>query len=216
MSFSTYHRAALIGAIVTSGIALTDAVTHGVTGHYSAFADDSDLPWVTFLGGLAHGLTYVALAVVLLREGPRFRDTNRIARAARWVVLPSLAVLAPGFLFVAPVLTFAEVDGGVAYTTWGGVAGFAFVGMILGSLVLGLALLRDRSLGIGARVLSLMVPVLGATFLLVWLAPAWGHPAYLEATLHFGLALLGVSATKELVAAPRSAPAERRTESSVR
>lgn len=200
MTLSAHHSAALVGAVVTSAIALTDAVTHGVTGHYSAFADDSGVPVVTALGGVAHGLTYLALCFVLVREVDRFRVTNRVARAARWVVLASLALLAPGFLLVAPVLTFAEVDGGVAYTIWGGVAGVAFLGMILGSLVLGLALLRTRSLGVGARVLSMMVPVLGLTLLVAWLAPDWAHPAYLEATLHFGIALLGVGATTSAVA----------------
>ena len=205
MTLSSHHAVALAGAAVTSAIALTDAVTHGVTGHYSAFSDDSNLPVVAAIGGLAHGLTYLALCFVLVREVDRFRLTNRVARAARWVVLVSLALLAPGFLLVAPVMTFADVEGGAAYTIWGGVAGVGFAGMILGSLVLGLALIRNRRLGIGARVLSMMAPVLGLTLLLGWLDPGWAHPAYLETTLHFGIALLGVGATRAAGTTERSA-----------
>lgn len=207
MTWSSHHKLALVGAVVTSAIALTDAVTYGITGDYSAFSDESDLPVVAALGGLAHGFAYLAFGLVLLREADRFTAINRVARGARWVVLSSLALLAAGFVLVAPILAFREVDEGAMYTIWGGVAGVGFLGMILGSLVLGLALLRNRSLGIGARVLSLMVPVLGVTVLLAWLAPDWAHPAYLEATLHFGLALLGVSTASAAVVTRRTASA---------
>ena len=207
MTLSSHHKAALIGAVATSGIALIDAVTHGLTGHSSAFADDSGLPVVTALGGVAHGLTYLALGFVLLREADRFLAANRVARAARWVVLASLALLGPAFLFVAPVLTLTDVGEGVLLRVWGGMAGVAFFGMILGALVLGLALHRERTVGVGARVLSMMVPVLGLTLLLAWAAPAWAHPAYLETTLHFGIALIGVTATRPAPAPQRSASA---------
>ena len=211
MGLSTHHTAALTGAVVTSAIALFDAATHGITGHFSVFADDSDRPLLVALGSLAHGLTYVALCFVLVREARQFSTVNRVAQAVRWVVIVSLALLAPGFLLVAPILTFADVTSGTAYTVWGGIAGLAFAGMILGSLVLGIALLRTRSLGIGARVLSLMAPVLGMTLLLAWLAPAWAHPAYLETTLHFGIALLGVTTSRASVTTTESQTSEQPT-----
>lgn len=41
-----------------------------------------------------------------------------------------------------------------------------------------------------------MLPVFGVTILLQFVATDWAHPAYLETTLHFGLALLGVDAVR--------------------
>jgi hypothetical protein len=198
MQLSTHHKVALGAAAVTSAIALTDAVTHGLTGD-NPFSDESGLPPAALaLVDVAHGLTYVALAVVLLREADRFRHTNRVARGLRWVVLVSLGVLAAGFLFIAPVISLREAYDSSTYDTFGLVGGPAFFGMIFGSMGLGLALSRTRTLGAGARVLVWMVPVFGFTMVLAWLAPLWAHPAYLETTLQLGLALLGVGAATTL------------------
>jgi len=206
MSMQLHHKLALLGAAGTSAMALGDAVIHGLTGHYSVFADTSGNAPVQALGDLLHGLTYLALSWVLVREAGRFTAVNRVARGCRWVVLVSLAALATGFVLVAPVLAFSDTDAGTPDAIWGGIAGVAFVGMILGSLVLGLALLPSRALGVGARVLALMLPVAGLTALLAWLASGWAHPAYLETTLHFGLATLGLGVAAVLTSADARAP----------
>jgi hypothetical protein len=196
MQLSRHHKVALTAAVVTSAIALTDAITHGLTGD-NPFSDESDLaPAVLALVDVIHGLTYVALAVVLVREAARFRSVNRVARAARWVVMASLVTLAIGFILLAPVISWREAYDTPLYDAFGMVGGPAFFGLIFGSLALGLALARDRRLGVGARVLLLMLPVFGGMMLLAWLAPAWAHPAYLETTLQLGLALLGVDAAR--------------------
>ena len=206
MNIQLHHKLALLGAAGTSAIALSDAVTHGLTGHYSVFADTSGNAPVQALGQLLHGLTYLALSLVLVREAGRFAAANRVARGCRWVVLVSLATLASGFVLVAPVLAFTGTDVGRPHEIWGGIAGIAFIGMILCSLVLGLALLPSRALGVGARVLALMLPVAGLTALIAWLASAWAHPAYLETTLHFGLATLGLGTAAVLTAADARSP----------
>lgn len=41
-----------------------------------------------------------------------------------------------------------------------------------------------------------MLPVFGVTILLQLVATDWAHPAYLETTLHFGIAVLGVDAVR--------------------
>ena len=206
MSMQLHHKLALLGAAGTSAMALGDAVIHGLTGHYSVFADTSGNAPVQALGDLLHGLTYLALSWVLVREAGRFTAVNRVARGCRWVVLVSLATLAAGFDLVAPVLAFTGTDAGGPSAIWGGIAGVAFVGMILGSLVLGLALLPSRALGVGARVLALVLPVAGLTALIAWLASGWAHPAYLETTLHFGLATLGLGTAAVLVSAEGRSP----------
>ena len=201
MDMRLHHKLALLGATGTSAMALSDAVIHGLTGHSSVLADTSGNAPAQALGALVHGMTYVALSLVLVREAGRFAAVNRVARGCRWVVLMSLATLAPGFVLVAPVLAFTGSDAGTPHAIWGAIAGVAFVGMILGSLVLGLALLPSRALGVGARVLALMLPVAGLTALLAWLASGWAHPAYLETTLHFGLATLGLGVAAVLPSA---------------
>jgi hypothetical protein len=211
MQLAPHHRWALAGAAATSAIALFDAATHGLTGRYSAFSEESDLQTLAAAGSLVHGLTYLALAVVLVREAGRFHSTNFLARGSRWLVLGSLAVLALGFTLVAPLLTLAVAEDGPVSDTFGLVAGPAFLGMVLGSLLLGLTVLRTRWLGTGGRVLAWMLPAFGMTLLLGWLAPEWAHPAYLETTLHLGLALVGVGAvapqpaTRVATASPISA-----------
>ena len=159
MALSRHHRIALVGACATSAIALGDAVVHGVTSESSVFADDSGRPVLVALVSVVHGLTYVALASVLVAERVRFTGTNLVARGARWVLLGGLAVLAIGFLLVAPVVAFTGQPEGGLGAAWAGMATVGFLAMILGALVLGLALLRTSALGIGARVLALMLPI---------------------------------------------------------
>jgi hypothetical protein len=195
MHLSTHHKLALTGAAVTSAIALFDAVTAGLTGNNSVFADDSGNRPAIVLGALAHGLTYVVLALVLVRERARIRAAGRFAAGLRWVLLGSLTVLAVGFIAVAPFVDDPENSGalGAVFMALGGVG---FAGMILGSLVIGPVLLRTPGVQVGARVLTAMLPVLGFTILLGFVATDWAHPAYLETTLHFGIALLGVDAVR--------------------
>ena len=198
-----HHRVAVVAAAATSAIALTDAVTHGLTGEYSVFADDSGNTPMLVVSSVAHGLTYAALAWVLHREAGRFAGANRAARLFRWVMLATLAFFAFGFVIPQPIMTVAGTTSGTLVTIWGGAATVMFIAMLAGALGLGLALVRNRPLGYGARMLSLLLPVAAVTALLGWLAPGWAHPAYAETVLHFGLALLGVGAPVGIAATGR-------------
>lgn len=200
MQLSTHHQIALTGAALTSGIALFDAMTHGLTGDYSMFSDESGVRVAKVLGDLVHGLTYVALCFVLVREAPLIAAAGRVQAVLRWILVGSLTLLASGFLLVAPWL---ESPGGAVGTALGIVMSLGFAGMILGSLVIGPLLLRAPGLRTGARVLSAMLPILGGTILLQLVASGWAHPAYLETTLHFGIALIGVDAVRREVPARR-------------
>lgn len=211
MQLASHHRWALAGATATSAIALTDAVTHGLTGGYSPFSDQSDLTTLVVLGFVLHGLAFLAFTAVLVRESGRFRTTNRVARGSRVLILGSLVVLSVGFLTVGPVTTMRHADDGTGYVVFGILAGVGFGGLLLGSLVLGVALLRSSTLGTGARVLAMILPVMIATTLMSWLSPLWAHPAYVETVVYVGLALLGAGspqsqpATRETVVSPTSA-----------
>jgi hypothetical protein len=214
MHLTTHHKFALAGAAVTSAIALFDAATHGLTGQYSWFADDSGIRPAQVFSALAHGLTYAALCVVLVREATLIAAAGRVQAVLRWVLVTSLTLLAAGFVLVAPFLQSPDNAGAIGVVL-GILMSVGFVGMVLGSLVLGPLLLRSPGLRTGARVLSAMLPVFGVTILLQFSATAWAHPAYLETTLAFGLALLGVDAVQPAPEAGSPAVPDTRTAADV-
>lgn len=197
-----HHRLALAGSAALSAIALTDAVTHGLTGHYSFFAEDSGRPGPVVVSYLVHGLAYLALAHVLRREAAAFAVTPRVARAARHILLVCFTVLGVGMSTLAPVTYLAGLTEGALGAIWGLLGLGLLVALLLASAVLGLAVVRRNPLGVGGRVLAGVIPVVLATVALGFLAPGWAHPAYLETTINFGVALLGVGATAA-VGAPR-------------
>src|SRR4051794_205589 len=109
MNLSRHHVVALVGATLTSAIALSDAILHGLTGSNSIFSDGSGHPGWIVAGGLVHGLTYAALTWVLIRESARFHRANRLVRTLRYVLIGSLVALAAGFIIVAPIVVMANV-----------------------------------------------------------------------------------------------------------
>jgi hypothetical protein len=188
------HRAlAVAGSLGLSAIALTDAITHGITGHGSVFADDSSHNSVILIGDAVHGLAYVGLALVLRGTGGDFRTYGRVVRGVRRLLVGAFAALAADMLGMAPLVV---LTGGFEDSPLVGVdeafATTAFLAMLLGTLALGIATLRRNELGLGGQVLRLMLPVLLLTVGLGFLAPDWAHPGYLETTTNFGIALIGV------------------------
>ena len=71
MQLAPHHKQGLAGAAVLSSIALFDAMTHGLTGHGSVFADGSTMPWLLAAGDIAHGAAYLSLLLVLRAERTR-------------------------------------------------------------------------------------------------------------------------------------------------
>jgi hypothetical protein len=191
----TVHQIASLAAFGIASIALFDAATHGVTGHNSVFADDTDIVWLAQVGNVLHGLAYTAAVAVLVMHRRRIVAVNQVAAAAYWPVLVAVAILGTGFLLVIPFLNLNAMP--VAAEI---VATAAFAVMLLGAPVLGLSLLRAPDLRPGNVLLASMVPVLGLTILVGFLAPNWAHPAYLETASAFGLALLGYRGTRRRVA----------------
>lgn len=189
MTLTLHHRLALVGATATSAIALGDAMTHGLTGDYSVFADDSGVPWVQAVGYAVHGLTYLALGAVLVAERHRLDTVNRGARAARWVLLAAFGILGSVFLVMSPIRGVLREWGVLA--VFESLAGVSFLAMFLGGVALGVALWRHTEFRLESRLLVGIVGALGLVVLLAWLAPGFAHPAYLETMLHFGIATTG-------------------------
>jgi hypothetical protein len=192
----TVHQIAFLAAFGIASIALFDAATHGVTGHNSVFADDTDIVWLAQVGNVLHGLAYTAAVAVLVTNRRRIVAVNRVAAAAYWPVLVAVAILGTGFVLVMPFLNLNAMP-----VAAGIVATAAFAVMLLGTPVLGLSLLRAPDMRPGNVLLAAMLPVLGLTILIGLLAPNWAHPAYLETASAFGLALLGHRGARRTMAA---------------
>jgi hypothetical protein len=191
MALASHHRAALVAALGLSAVALADAVSHGITGDGSVFSDEGQVPWIRSVGAVVHGLAYAGGVWALHAERRRL-EANRMATAFRWLLVAALAALAAGFGLVAP---FAP-DGlpPAPDAVFAAVVGTAFGLQFVAATGLGLSLLRHPETGVGSRVLQAVLPVLALTALLAAVAPAWAHPAYLEATTIVGVALLGTAA----------------------
>lgn len=205
LSLATHHRVALVAATGLSGLALFDALTHGFTGHYSAFSDDSDSVLLQTLGSVVHGATYTLLVWALAREAGRIRAAGRVAAVFRWLLAIALGILAFGFGLLHPVSVALDVEDAVS--VFGVIGGPAFLLMFVAGFGLGLSLLRAPEMRYGAALLTAIIPMFGLLGLLAWLAPDFAHPAYAETALHFGVALLGArAATATVMRPPAAAP----------
>jgi hypothetical protein len=191
---STHRALALVGSLGLSAIALGDAVTHGVTGHYSVFADDSGHDVLIVLGEVVHGLAYVGLALVLRDAAAAFCSYGRILRGTRRLLIAAFALLAPCMLLLGPLVGLTGREDGPLAAADSVVATTAFMAMLVGTLALAIGVLRRNELGLGGQVLRLMLPVALATAGLGFVAQDWAHPGYLETTVNLGVALIGVGA----------------------
>lgn len=190
MRLAPHHTFALAGAAGLSAIALFDAVTHGLTGQWSVFADDSPVPWLQRVGDVIHGLAYLGALWVLYAER-RHVLAGRVARVLGWVLAASFAVLAATFLVVSP-LSWLGLDGLMGALS--GVVGVAFLVQLLAGMALGLTLWRRPATAPGNRVLAAALPAVLVTVALGFVAADWAHPAYVETCVIVGTALLGAAA----------------------
>jgi hypothetical protein len=190
MKLALHHRLALPAALGLSAIAIFDAITHGVTGHWSVFADDSGSAAAQALGAVVHGLAYLGALWVLYIERRRFR-ANRAATVFGWLLVAAFAPLAAGFLLLAPFGALGQLEGALAFVE--PVIGIAFGLQFLAAAGLGLSLLRHPETGVGSRILAAIPLVLGLTLLLIVVAPDWSHPAYLETFTIVGASLIGTA-----------------------
>ncbi len=187
-----HHIAALIGCVGLSGIALTDAFVQATAGHDSIFAAEDGPVGAVLASDVWHGLTYAALAWVLVAEAARFAAANRAARICRWVLIVCLAASAVSFVVIVPALLLTDSgDGGFA-EVFGALGTPIFFGTILSAIVLGLTLVRSNPIGLGGRVLLLILPVTAVVLALAFLVPAYAHPGWVETVVNVGIALVGV------------------------
>lgn len=179
---------AVVMASAISAVALTDAVARGVAG-WSPIDQDQGIGWVNITVSVVHAVGYAVLAGLLMSQAPSIDAGSRVRRWLRRLLEVTLAALAGlyGIVFFLVDMTAASA----AATVSGAVAGIAFAGMFVLSCALGVSLLNRRELRPAAWLLSAQIPVLALTLLLAAIGSPFAHPAYLEVTSAFGLALLG-------------------------
>jgi len=181
---------AVVGAAATSGIALFDAIHHGITGRYSMFSADTELPAAEFAASLVHGVTYAALGAVLLLQS-RASDGGRVYRWMCRLLGANFAVLAALFLVGEPIRIATGLS--LDTTPVGAVIGnFTFLLMFVFGFALGLTLLRRPDRRPSAILLVAVGPVLAMTVVGGAMGSGFAHPAYAETLINFGVALLAL------------------------
>jgi hypothetical protein len=166
--------AAMVGAVLLSAIAVTDWIVGGVS--------DSGWPVVAMAAAHAAGYLWLLPVVVALRQhyAPVL---GRVGRAALSVLAGSLVAMTLGFFGLGLV---GEND------LVGLLAGVGFLGLFLSALVIGVVLWRARAASrLSATLFMAPVPLLGMLAALNALVVVESHPALMEASVYFGVAVLG-------------------------
>jgi hypothetical protein len=188
-----HHSIALTAAGTMTALVVVDTVVLATTGEPTVVTDDSQGSTTTTVAmSLALGATFASLAAVLVRETSVFETTGRLLRGSRKVAMASLLVLAAGFVVFSPAAVLTDLDSGPVYDGSGLVAMLALTGMTVSALVMGTASLRHNRLGVGGRVLALLVPVALATVALALVAPTLASPVYCTVVVLLGYATIGM------------------------
>ncbi|MPV38994.1 hypothetical protein [Georgenia subflava] len=179
--------AALAAAATVSAVALTDAVTHGLTGRPSVFTDGGP-DWAYYVATVSHGVLFALLAAVLVRDAARIDVGRSAVRWTRRLLVVLLVMLAVPFV----VGIVVRIDD--APQLLGALGTAAFVLAFPVSAVLGILLLRRPEMRPGAALLAGVAVAFVLTFGLGALGSDWAHPAYPEVLMYLGVALLGRTA----------------------
>jgi uncharacterized integral membrane protein len=184
-------KATLAVAAAASATAVCGSIYTGVTGHESPWNDVTGVPWVITTVGVLITVMYALLAVVLVRSAAAIDGGRRPVRVVRTLLVIDLTVLAAVF---TTGLARGRYEGPLA-----AVAGVGFLLAFLLGAVLGALLLRRPQQRTPAVLLLAPAIVIPLTALASMRFPGWADPAYAEAALYLGLALLG--------AGPQAVPA---------
>ncbi|GAB6986944.1 hypothetical protein [Nocardioides pyridinolyticus] len=192
-----HHVIALGLASTMAALIAVDTLVRAATGHASLITDDARGSAAAGIGmSVLLGLTLAACATVLQRESAAFAGTRTVVRAARRAAIAGLAVSAVGQIVVHPVEVAVGVDAeGPWAAATGVVALLALLVVFLSALVLGVASTRHNHLGVGGRVLSLLLPAIALTAVLVAVTPALASPVLCTAVVLLGCATVGLRAT---------------------
>ena len=181
---TTLIRSAVTGAVLTSAIALSDAVWQATSDEPAPWTPGEGVAWLARIGDAVHGVTYALLAAALVHCATRIDACRAAVRWLRRIAVVDLVLLAVSFLYSAA--TGAVGGDGLL----GAVLGVAFLALFPLAVAFGAVLAaRPATRGLPAWVLLATLPLLGLTVLAN--AVGWAHPGYAETSVYLGLALLG-------------------------
>jgi hypothetical protein len=191
-----HHVLAVTLAGINIVALLVDTAIVAATGQHTFITDDSQGSNASVLAfGVALGITFLAMGLVVMRESPRFDDARRAARIGRPVLMVALLFLGGGFLTVYPLQTLSGLDEDAAAIQLSGLVAFsALAAVFLAAFVIGLAVIGRNPLGIGGLILGLMGPVILLTVLLGLVAPTFASPVFCTMVVLAGVSLIGVRA----------------------
>lgn len=187
------------GALLTSGLALSDA-TIRATGGVPAWDDASGFAPAVVAAMAVHALTYALFAATLAIAASPIDAGRGGPRIVRRLLVGSLAGLAGGFTG----LSLMHSAGATAPVAMQALTGVSFVLIFVLAAALG-AVLPRRSATRLSKALLLSIPFLVA--LTAGMAAAgsdWAHPAYAETALYAGLAALALNASRDTAGAAAS------------
>lgn len=189
MNMST--KPALGAAVALSTVAVGDAVLRAVSDVPPPWDPDGGTWWAQTVVDVVHGATYVLLAVLLVSRADGIDGGRGVVRWLRRALVVDLAVLGAAFLFGPPLGVMDSEPLGI-------VASAGFLLMFVLGTALGISVGRRPDLRLPAALMIASLVLVPLAFL-----PGWGHPAYAEAALYIGSALLGRAVD---VAAPVPSP----------
>jgi hypothetical protein len=188
---TTLTRGAVVGAVLTSVIALSDAAWQATSDEPAPWAPGEGIEWISRTADAVHGLTYALLAAALVHCAGRIDAGRAAVRWLRRIIVVDLALLAVPF-FVSASTGVVGGDGPLST-----VSGIVFLALFLLAFALGVVLVaRRETRHLPAWVLVSTLPVIGLTVLAG--AVGWAHPGYVETAVYVGLALLGAVSHPEV------------------
>lgn len=186
---------AVISAVLVSGIALTDAITQGLTGAASVFTGGGALATA---GDIIHAICFGAIVAVLLTVAAPVFEGRPWRQVLRWTL-----VVAYGVMTIGMMLGALGVSPGLLEVLFN----LVFALQLLAPAALGITLLVQGDRSPSAWLLAGTIAAFGLMFALGATAPAWAHPAYTEVLADVGLALVGVGSTAAVTARRAAEPA---------
>lgn len=198
----SHHRIALYFAAIMAVAIAIDTVVRIATGDATVVTDDSSASTPASVAmSVAIACAFGAGAFVLHRERETFASTGKALRVFRMIAVVSLIGLAVGMGVLNPIQQIAGIESGPFYDVNGLIAGLTLLGTAVSAIAIGLISLRRKELGLGGRILALVIPVVAATAALAALAPDVASPVFVTLTMMLGFGSIGAHPRRSSVPA---------------
>lgn len=197
-----HHRFALYLTAIMAVAVVIDTAVRVATGDPTFVTDDANVSTAASVAmSLAIACAFGAGAFVLHRERQTFANAGKALRVFRVIALVSLVGLVVGMGVLDPIQQIAGIDSGPIYDIGGMIAGLSLLGTAASAIAIGLLCLRRNELGLGGRILALVVPVILATVALGAVASDVASPVFVTLTMMLGFGAIGAHPRRAAVPA---------------